>query len=256
MSLDFLVNFLIVGTQKGGTTALAHFLSTHPQICMSPHKEVHFFDYPQSDLNIYSSFFPNYTNQIAIGEATPIYIYFPWIAPLLKAYNPNLKLILILRSPIERAFSQYQMERARSWESLNFSWAIRLESMRLIWARWGDPLAKEERSPLRINSYCDRGFYSKQIENLLKYFPRQNLLILRSEELKSHHEQVLIQVYDFLGVDLNIAIPPQAQLLVGNYQNSMSETDFRWLSSKFHHEIDRLEKLLDWDLDSWRKYSG
>lgn len=251
-SPDFLVNFLIVGTQKGGTTALAHFLAAHRQICMAPAKEVHFFDYSQSDDRHYRKSFPNYTNQIAIGEATPIYMYFPWIAPRLYAYNPDLKLIMLLRSPIERAFSQYQMERARNWESLDFSAAIGLETLRLAWARLRDPLAETERSWLRTHSYGDRGFYTRQILNLLKYFPRENLLILRSEELKSNHYQILQQVYRFLGVD-PITPPPQAQLLVGNYQSSMNQTDFLDLSQKYQPEIDQLEKLLDWDLSSWRE---
>jgi hypothetical protein len=251
---NFLVNFLIVGTQKGGTTALAHFLATHPQICLSPEKEVHFFDYDrQAGYDNYRKAFPNYTGQIAVGEATPIYMYFPWIAPRLHAYNPNLKLIMLLRSPIERAFSQYQMERARNWESLDFSWAIRLESWRLALGRLHDPLAKTERSWLRTHSYNDRGFYSRQIENLLKYFPRQNLLILRSEELKSDHDRVLQQVYEFLEVDI-ITPPPTSQYLVGNYQDSIKPKDFLYLQQKFEPEIDRLEQLLDWDLSSWRSF--
>ncbi|MDX1978507.1 MAG: sulfotransferase domain-containing protein [Pseudanabaenaceae cyanobacterium bins.68] len=251
MGRGFLVNFLIVGTQKGGTTALAHFLASHPQICMAPCKEAHFFDYDHYCSQDYQKFFPNYTDQVAIGEATPIYMYLPWIAPRLYVYNPDLKLIVLLRSPIARAFSQYQMERSRGWENLGFRRALRLEAGRLAWANLIDPWAKQERSAQRTHSYSDRGFYSKQLKNLLQYFPRQNLLVLRSEELKTNHAEVLAEVYRFLEVE-QITPPPPANLLVGQYQGAIAPEDQAWLRQKYANELVDLEQLLGWNLDSWR----
>jgi hypothetical protein len=270
------VNFIIAGTQKGGTTALAKFLTQHPQICMAPVKEVHFFDYDRNyyapdtldnsqhslsvgsvgsdvsgrkpNYDYYHSFFPNYSDQPAVGEATPIYMYLPWVAPRLHAYNPNMKLILILRNPIDRAYSHYHMELARQWEWLPFPVAIRLEPLRLRLAF--NPEA--ERSPIRTHSYVDRGFYSRQIQNLLKYFDRQNLLILLNEELQSHHAETLKRVYEFLQVDPAIAPPAPEQVLVGKYkqsQQALSNRDRHYLSQKYQPEIDRLGKLLDLDLD-------
>lgn len=251
MAEGFLVNFLIVGAQKGGTTALAHFLASHPQICMAPCKEAHFFDYDHYRTLSYASFFPNYTGQIAIGEATPIYMYLPWVAPRLYAYNPNFKLIVLLRSPVERAYSHYQMERSRGWENLSFSKAIRLESWRLAWAKVSDPRARTERSAWRTHSYGSRGFYSKQLHHLLQYFPRQNVLVLASEKLKANHAKVLAEVYQFLEVE---QVPPPApdRLLVGNYAAAIAPQDQAWLQHQYRHEILQLEQLLGWNLDSWR----
>ncbi len=252
-----LVNFLIVGTQKGGTTALAQFLSVHPQIYMAPCKEVHFFDFDQSyylsdkqtvNYDRYHSFFPSYEQQKAVGEATPIYMYFPWIAERIHTYNPNMKLIVMLRHPGERAYSQYQMELARGWEWLPFSLAIRLEPLRLKLQSYN----LTERSSLRTHSYLKRGLYTKQIENLLRFFPRQNILFLLSEELKHSHQQTLKRVYQFLDVDDSVNAPPPQAVLSGNYQKPMSKADKAYLQNYFSQEIDKLEAILSIDLSHWR----
>ncbi|WP_019500339.1 sulfotransferase domain-containing protein [Pseudanabaena sp. PCC 6802] len=304
-----LVNFLIVGTQKGGTTALAQFLSNHPQICIAPAKEVHFFDYDQnyqtthptwlgvpphllppvkhlrnnlgtkprhsaqmlnpsdpSDIpdicdipnpqpptptDRYHSFFPNYTNQPAVGEATPIYMYFPWIADRIKAYNPNMKLIVLLRHPVERAYSHYQMERARGWEWLPFPLAIRFEALRLRIAKIAEKYDKPERSGLRTHSYSDRGFYARQIHHLLRYFPREQMLVLLNEDLQKHHHQTLKRVYQFLNVDSNIIPPEPERVLSGNYQ-PMSQRDRNYLLRLYDREVDTLAKFLELDLSDWK----
>jgi hypothetical protein len=305
-----LVNFLIVGTQKGGTTALAQFLANHPQICMAPAKEVHFFDYDQNYLSThpiwlgvpphllpqnlndppieptnrtglafvqqslhqaqelpqmlnpctsqpltpidrYHTFFPNYTDRLAIGEATPIYMYFPWIADRIKTYNPNMKLIILLRHPVERAYSHYQMERARGWEWLPFPLAIRLESLRLDIAKITDKYGKPERSSLRTHSYCDRGFYSRQIKNLLRYFPREQMLVLLNEDLQQQHHQTLKRVYQFLNVDSSVIPPEPERVLSGNYQ-PMSQSDRNYLLQQCDREIDTLAAMLELDLSHWK----
>ncbi|AFY68823.1 sulfotransferase [Thalassoporum mexicanum PCC 7367] len=259
------VNFIIAGTQKGGTTALAKFLAQHPQVCMAPVKEVHFFDYDKNyyaqskiqakdlanqsssqkpNYDYYHSFFPNYHDQLAVGEATPIYMYLPWVPQRIYAYNPNMKVILILRNPIDRAYSQYQMEKSRGWEWLPFPIAIRLEYLRLKLG--ANPEA--ERSPIRTHSYVDRGFYYRQIQNLLKYFDRQNLLILRNEELQSQHNQTLRRIYEFLEIDSTIVPPAPERILVGKYQQAMQPRDRNYLKRKYHQEIDRLSQLLNIDL--------
>ncbi|NJL42677.1 MAG: sulfotransferase domain-containing protein [Pseudanabaena sp. SU_2_4] len=268
-----LVNFLIVGAQKGGTTALAKFLSTHPQICIAPVKEVHFFDYEQnyqgdgspwlgvpkplsypkpqtphpSPQDRYHSFFPNCDSQLAVGEATPIYMYFPWIAERIQAYNPSMKLIILLRHPVERAYSHYQMERARGWEWLPFPVAIRLEALRLHLAKYNS----SERSSLRTHSYGDRGFYSRQIQNLQRYFPKEQMLILLNEDLQNNHNQTLQRVYQFLGVNSNVNLPVPERVLSGDYQ-PMSQRDRNYLLQKYDREIDAIASLLALNLDRWK----
>ena len=124
--------FVIVGAQKCGTTALAHFLSQHPEIGMASPKEVHLFDSPkysddwtpeQIDER-YRSFFDHCGDVSIRGEATPIYMFLPEIARELARYNPELKLLVLLHDPVERALSHYYMEknRARNTDRCGWPW--------------------------------------------------------------------------------------------------------------------------------------
>lgn len=210
-SSESLVNFLIVGTQKGGTTALANFLSQHPEICFAPQKEVHFFDSPQFQDSTapetwhteYFKAFPNYKNQPLIGEATPIYMYGTQIAQRIHRYNPSIKLIFLLRDPLQRALSQYRMELQRGNETLSLSRALLAEPFRL----WKHRNNHQENSSLRLHSYLHRGFYRKQIDRFQQLFPASQILILKNENLLQQHELTLKKIYHFLDIKDNNFIP-------------------------------------------------
>src|SRR6201995_2856190 len=130
------VEFVIGGTQKGGTSALASFLRQHPQICMpADRKELHFFDREEAftgkpDYRAYHSSFRPEKNQTVIGEATPIYMYWNPAPARIWTYNPAMKWIVILRDPAERAFSAWNMEKQRGRENLSFEEAIEREAAR------------------------------------------------------------------------------------------------------------------------------
>ncbi len=130
------VGFLICGTQKGGTTALDAYLREHPEVCMANAKEVHFFnDGPRfsggdPDYSPYHAYFSPEPAHKVIGEATPIYMYWETAPRRIWEYNPNMKLIVLLRNPIARAFSHWNMETRRSSETLSFIDAIKNEDER------------------------------------------------------------------------------------------------------------------------------
>src|SRR5579871_6109810 len=165
-TLPVRVSYVIVGTQKGGTSSLQFLLSKHPDICAAVIKETHFFDNDPSfqsdapDYNRYHNLFRHYRGETALGEATPIYMYAPYVADRLKEYNPDIKVIAVLRNPVERAYSHYQMMWRRGLDTLSFPDAIRLEPWRMeeSGADYGP------RSPRALHSYVSRGFYSTQIE--------------------------------------------------------------------------------------------
>ena len=207
-----LLDFMIVGAQKGGTNALHRFLREHPEIGMSSPKEVHLFDDPeysgawtpeQIDER-YRPFFEHCPDAGIRGEATPIYLYVPEIARELGRYNPALKLIVLLRDPVERAISHYYMERGRNWEHRSLWWALLCEPFRL--RRCKDPLA--HRSAMRVGSYRARGLYSLQLRNLYRYFDRDRVLILSSRNLRQRHDKTLRRVFAFLGVSEEARVAP------------------------------------------------
>src|SRR3982750_3475417 len=125
------VNFVIGGTQKGGTSALDSFLRQHPQICLpNDLKEVHFFDREEMfrtdkpDYDKYHAHFRPCPQHLAIGEASPIYMYWNAAPPRIRAYNADMKWILMLRNPVDRAYSAWTMERNRGAEQLSFEEAV------------------------------------------------------------------------------------------------------------------------------------
>ena len=217
------VDFMIVGVQKGGTTALGQFLAQHAAIGMAVPKEVHLFDAedyaadtPVADLD------ERYRRRVAHcpeaqihGEATPTYLFFPEIAPALKRYNPALKLIVLLRDPVQRALSAHRMQRTRGRESLPFALALLAEPWRLL----RDRHPRGHRSATREHAYRRRGLYAEQLENLYAAFDPAQVLVLHSEDLLRNHEAALRRVFRFLGVKQPATVPPPAIVFPTEHQD-------------------------------------
>ncbi|MCY3840112.1 MAG: sulfotransferase domain-containing protein [Gammaproteobacteria bacterium] len=208
-----LVDFVIAGAQKGGTSALAHFLSGHPAVAM-PSREGHVFDSPdyspdwtpeEIDTRYARRLEPRRTTAVC-GESTPIYLFLPDVAAQLRRYNPALKVVVILRDPVERALSHYAMERGRGNEHRPLWFALLAERWRLRRC----PDRKGPESAARRHSYRSRGLYSGQLRNLFAAFPPNQVLVLRSEDLRRRHDETLENVFAFLGVSVSVRIPPEA----------------------------------------------
>ena len=241
------VNFIICGTQKGGTSALDVYLRGHPNICMAEKKEVHFFDNEDAfrnatlDYSQYHSVFkPNSSSQI-FGEATPIYMYWREAPRRMWQYNPNLKLIVLLRNPIERAYSHWNMKRLLGAEALSFWDAIQREP-----ERCREALPYQH----RVYSYVDRGFYLEQLRRLWSFFPKEQVLVLKSDELKCQPVQALQRVCKFVKVDPLNCIEPTS-VHSRPYKSPMGPTERQYLRSVFELEIRGLERVLGWDCSSW-----
>ncbi len=258
MDNKHLPNFMCLGVQRSGTTTLYHLLKQHPEIYVSPNKETKFFQYDElyeKGIDYYSSrYFKDAANQKAIGETDPCYIYFTKTA---KRIHDNLgdkmKFIVIFRNPVNRAYSQYWMEKAKRFESLSFEKAIEQETERL---KSTDHL---ERSRF---SYIDRGFYAKQVKEFLNYFPKENFLFLVYEE--DFHENLgntMNKVTDFLGVSrfnfksdlrVNPARKNRLNVVAEVTQNSKLRKISNKILSVFVRSKDKRYKLL-WALENWNK---
>ncbi len=241
------VNFVIGGTQKGGTSALASFLRQHPQICMpADRKELHFFDREEefsgkpSYRNYHNSFRPE-KEQTVIGEATPIYMYWNPAPARIWTYNPAMKWIVILRDPAERAFSAWNMETQRGRENLSFEEAIATEAAR---CREALPLQH------RIYSYTDRGFYAAQLRRLFNIFGRDQCLVLLNEDLRNHHQKTLQDVFRFLQVDDSF-VPDAAEVFHHEIDETPSAVTIDKLRQMFYFDVRELEKLLPRVLKEW-----
>ena len=156
------VTFLIAGVQKGGTTALFDYLGDYGDIALPAAKELHVFDdetqdWARPDYAAYEARFPDPVGR-PCGEATPIYSYWPGALARIAAYNRAMKLILVLRDPVARAWSHWRMETARGAETQPVGWCIRQGRQRLFGAEpWGHH---------REFSYVERGFYSEQLDQV------------------------------------------------------------------------------------------
>ena len=187
-----LPNFLIIGSQKAGTTSLYHILKQHPQIFMPETKEVNFFfkdDEFARGPEHYGTHFADAENQLALGEASPGYICHPEVPARIHALLPDVKLILTVRNPIKRAVSQYWDNRRHLNEPLTFAQAL-------------DAYLSDDYQPNQIG-YFSRGAYMRYIRRYLEYFPRENLLVLPFEEMIATPEDFYRRIFAFLGVDEN-----------------------------------------------------
>lgn len=237
------VGFLVAGVQKAGTTALFDYLSEIPSLELPGIKEAHFFD--EEDNVDWRS--PDYAPYHALfddparlwGEVTPIYLYWPNALQRIRVYNPAMKLILLFRDPVERAWSHWKMEYARGKETEPFGWCIRQGRARMAEAQ---PYPGFH----RVYSYVERGFYGRQLARALSLFPREQILILRSTDLKRDPTRTIHMICRFLGVAApDDEVPsrtsrPAAEIA---YPAGLDDGDVTFLQRQFAHEITRFDQL-------------
>jgi len=242
-----LVSFVIAGTQKGGTTALASYLRSHDAVCMTERKEAHFFDRDRhfygarANYVYYHSLFRPQPKHRLLGDVTPIYMYWYDAPRRIWQYNPNMKIILLLRNPVDRAYSHWNMERARERESLSFWDAIRQEN-----ERCREALPAQH----RVYSYVSRGFYPDQIRRLWTYFDRDQTLIMKSDVLRKAPQRTLDTVCDFLGIDRLTNVQP-ADVHSTPYLEPIGDRERQYLQRIYEYSIKDLERLLAWDCSEW-----
>lgn len=247
-----LPDFLIIGTQKGGTTSLYEYLKAHAVLQSNiTAKEVHFFDeqYDKGEA-WYRSNFPKKKADRLYYEASPYYIIHPLAPQRIAQKLPDVKLIALLRNPIDRAYSSYQHQVRAGREELSFEEAIAHEAERLAGEKEkiiADPAYNSY--AYRKYSYIERGKYIDQIQNWHRFFKKEQLLILSSEAFWSDPEGAFKEIFDFLGVEA-VEIKAAKKHNTGNYKSKM-DPDLR----KKLHELYRpyndklfeyLGKKFDW----------
>lgn len=244
------VNFLVIGAQKSGTSALDKYLRLHPEIEMAKTKEVHFFDNEvvfsknNIDYSLLEKQFEWKTGAKYYGEVTPIYLYWEPSMKRIWEYNRDMKLIAILRNPVERAFSHWTMESGRGLEQKDFLHCILNENERL-----------KEALPFqhRIYSYVDRGFYAHQIRRVWRYFPQGQVMFIKYEDYLQNQEATLTQLFSFLNVAHSGFRFSQCNTMITSYKREINEAEKELLLGIYRNEINEVEQLLNWDCTDWKK---
>jgi hypothetical protein len=180
-----LPNFLIIGAMKGGTTSLYHYVGAHPQVYVPPFKAPEFFagePRPRRGLDWYCRQFAGAgPGAVAVGEASNVYTKYPrypGVPQRIAEHIPHVRLVYAVRDPIQRIRSHYQTKVAEGTEPAPFEVAV-----------FDNPI------------YVDYSRYSLQIEQYMSCFPREQLLVITSEDLRSARMETVQKVYEFLGVD-------------------------------------------------------
>lgn len=206
-----LPDFYVIGSMKSGTTTLYMHLESHPEVYPATLKEVHYFN-THRDLGerFFRSHFParsalsecsNSWGRQIVGEATPDYIFHPAAPAICHGLTPNARFVLLMRNPVDRAFSHWKQGKRFEFESESFDRAIALEEARLS----GESKKLEEDIHYysyrhQMYSYLARGRYAEQINRWLNYFDPAQFLFIRSEDMFEDGNAVFKRVTDFLGL--------------------------------------------------------
>jgi hypothetical protein len=229
-----LPDFVIIGAQKGGTSFLYHLLTRHPLVEPAARKELHFFDHPEhfdNGAEWYRRCFPRVGSKDGqrsiTGEATPYYLFDPPVAKRMAQIVPKARLIALLRNPIDRAYSHYQMQVKRGTEPRTFEEAIEQQH----------------------SSYVSRGIYVDQLLRWFEFFSKEQMLILKSEDFFKRPVESLKVVLSFL--DLPDWQPEASDLQQrrhsGTYKQKMDPSTRRRLEAYFEPYNQRLYECLDVD---------
>lgn len=237
--------FLCIGVQKGGTTSLINYLNIHPEIYMRTGEPCFFqnIDLTVNNIKEYEKYFA--TNKPILGEKSPSYCLLRYAINKIYKYNPHIKLLILLREPISRVFSQYNMYckwHNKKLENDNFMRFINDINMNI------QSVTKEGNWPII------RGYYDEQIEYIMKKFPKKNIYIGISEEIKLNKQIEYNKIYKFLGVTHEINITKNLDTHIGTYECKLDKKIEKLLYDIYKPHNENLYKLLGRRIEIWEKY--
>jgi hypothetical protein len=285
---NYLPNFIIAGAPKAGTTSLYHYLRLHPDIFLPYRKEIMFFDMNfKKGIDWYKKHFRNYSGEKLIGEMSPTYMANVDVPARIHAVIPNVKIIFILRNPIDRAYSHY-------WDLKG--WGVKGDFRDIL---LNPPTIKRGRNSYLKFDILKMGYYYEHLSLYKKYFKEKNIGIFLFSELSDDPQKLIKDIFNFLGVD-NILLTKDVlskhnsrrknkSKIIGNLLVSeelrdfaykiipnsifpfcrklydvllkvntkkvncspMNKKDKEFLKEKYYKDIKKLEQLIDKDLSRW-----
>lgn len=251
-------NFLIIGTQKGGTSAGIYYLNQHKKIYM-PEGEPHFFDFfYNKGIKWYENTFfngsKNYIKHKVLGEKTPIYCFFKKSMNRIKKHYPNIKLIIFLRHPVGRAYSQYNHIKDLSNPDSN-----KYNPQARMFIKNNKKFRDILENDLKKKNYEDyhtilqKGFYDEQLKYILKLFPKKNIKIIISERFKKSPLRTSNSIFRYL----NLKPLHENQLKVRNdlhkrsYPNKILKDDYDFLLKIYKPHMENLYKMFGKRIKEW-----
>jgi hypothetical protein len=214
---------------------------------MGDQQEIHFFDddahfVSAADYEELHKHYPPLASSMIAGDCTPSYLYHEQAAERIWNYNPNIKLLILLRNPVDRAFAHWNMQRFRGREPLDFFDAVREEQSRIA----GAPVTEARRF-----AYVERGFYGRQLERVFKFFPGKQVKAVRFEDFKANPRATVASVLSFLGRKPLRSIRNKDRNIVP-YERAMNWEERIFLYNLFAEDIANVEQLLGWDCSDWK----
>ena len=193
------VDFFIVGAPKSATTSLFHYLGQHEGISMSTIKEPDFFSHlelnkqklyykskPISDINTYHNLFLTKKKGQLLGEASVSYLFYPKVSERIFSYNPNAKIIIVLRNPVERTVSHHQMDKRLGFIKYNLADVLNDSTI--------------ENHSLYYQQYIQLSYYYQQVKKYIDVFGRENICVLNYDDLKKNNKEFTYKALSFLGL--------------------------------------------------------
>jgi len=193
-----LPDFIIIGTMKGGTTILYDFINEHPDVTASKQKEIHYFSlYAHKGMEWYSSFFEN--DATFTGEASPTYFDMassPAIPSLIKATLPEVKIILIVRDPVERAVSQFfHLQKINKIEAL-----LEMDINEFFGGNFSSAITQTSPEDLYLYQTLNFSCYFRKLQAYLSVFGKERMLVLSNDQLKNDPSETMERVFNFLNL--------------------------------------------------------
>ena len=245
---DKQVTIFVGGAQKSGTRSVTELLRKHTQFAVHQSKEGHFFDrdeyfnhlqpHPKT-LQAYHGGFELTAQTQFLCDVSPDYIFRNQAVVRIHRYNPQAEWILLLRNPIDRVFSAWNMEVNRKTENLSFEAALEIELK-------GQP---ESRSHDRF-AYIGRSRYHQQLEHLWRYFPKSQCHVWPAEWVWQDPTQTIYQSLSALGIS-GLQRTPMTHVHKGNYRNQISAAENELLQQELAFEMNQLHQLVGWPYNPW-----
>jgi hypothetical protein len=202
------INTFIIGAQKAGTTSLYYYLQQHPEIYFSEVKEVTYFvdDYYYNKGEQYlHSFFRNYNDEKIVASSYVEMLGCKNCPERVQRYNPDMKFIAILRNPVKRAYSAYRYAIQKQWQDPGVKFLEALErDFNKINHSNKDKIENKKK-------YVYNGLYYRHLKHWLKFFPRNQFLILNFSHLIEHPHQLLSEIFEFLDIDSSVQVNTNKQ---------------------------------------------